>query len=70
MIMCRIETAKLRDFLDIAALDRIAWKHTGEQFIADGEHDPNHCPRANGDHYTRAGNDAIRQPDRDAIGVG
>lgn len=38
MIMCRIETAKLRDFLDIAALDRIAWKHTGEQFIADGEH--------------------------------
>lgn len=26
------------DFLEIAALDRVAWLHTGEPFIADGEH--------------------------------
>jgi ribosomal protein S18 acetylase RimI-like enzyme len=30
--------AKPADFLAIAALDRIAWRHTGEPFIADGEH--------------------------------
>ena len=34
----RIETARPSDFLNIAALDRIAWLHTGEPFIADGEH--------------------------------
>jgi ribosomal protein S18 acetylase RimI-like enzyme len=34
----RIEPAEFSDFLPIAALDRIAWQHTGEQFIADGEH--------------------------------
>jgi ribosomal protein S18 acetylase RimI-like enzyme len=33
-----LETADSKDFLAIAALDRIAWKHTGEPFIADGEH--------------------------------
>lgn len=33
-----IEAARHADFLDIAALDRIAWEHTGEPFIADGEH--------------------------------
>jgi [ribosomal protein S18]-alanine N-acetyltransferase len=30
--------AEPADFLAIAALDRIAWRHTGEPFIADGEH--------------------------------
>jgi ribosomal protein S18 acetylase RimI-like enzyme len=34
----RIESASLADFLKIAALDRVAWRHTGEPFIADGEH--------------------------------
>jgi ribosomal protein S18 acetylase RimI-like enzyme len=34
----RIEAATPADFLAIAALDRVAWLHTGEQFIADGEH--------------------------------
>ena len=33
-----IELARHGDFLNIAALDRIAWLHTGEQYIADGEH--------------------------------
>jgi ribosomal protein S18 acetylase RimI-like enzyme len=33
-----IERAGPADFLHIAALDRIAWRHTGEPFIADGEH--------------------------------
>ena len=33
-----IETARHGDFLNIAALDRVAWQHTGEPFIADGEH--------------------------------
>lgn len=33
-----IETAHAGDFLNLAALDRVAWLHTGEQFIADGEH--------------------------------
>jgi phosphinothricin acetyltransferase len=33
-----IEPATTADFLNIAALDRIAWRHTGEQYIADGEH--------------------------------
>jgi ribosomal protein S18 acetylase RimI-like enzyme len=33
-----IEPAKTSDFLNIAALDRVAWLHTGEKFIADGEH--------------------------------
>jgi ribosomal protein S18 acetylase RimI-like enzyme len=30
--------AEPKDFLPIAALDRIAWVQTGEPFIADGEH--------------------------------
>ena len=33
-----IDVADPTDFLAIAALDRIAWIHTGEQFIPDGEH--------------------------------
>jgi ribosomal protein S18 acetylase RimI-like enzyme len=33
-----IELATPADFLPISALDRIAWLHTGEPFIADGEH--------------------------------
>lgn len=33
-----IEPARNADFLNVAALDRIAWLHTGEPFIADGEH--------------------------------
>lgn len=33
-----IRQAKPEDFLQIAALDRIAWLDTGEPFIADGEH--------------------------------
>ena len=33
-----IEPARCGDFLNIAALDRIAWLHTGEKYIADGEH--------------------------------
>jgi ribosomal protein S18 acetylase RimI-like enzyme len=33
-----IEPAACSDVLAIAALDRIAWEHTGERFIADGEH--------------------------------
>ena len=33
-----IESANMNDFLKIAALDRVAWVHTGEAFIADGEH--------------------------------
>jgi ribosomal protein S18 acetylase RimI-like enzyme len=34
----QIEDARHADFLAVAALDRIAWLHTGEPFIADGEH--------------------------------
>lgn len=34
----RIDHARPADFLNIAALDRIAWLHTGEPHIADGEH--------------------------------
>lgn len=34
----RIEPAEPGHFLPIAALDRVAWQHTGEPFIADGEH--------------------------------
>jgi ribosomal protein S18 acetylase RimI-like enzyme len=34
----RINRAEPHDFLSIAALDRIAWAHTGEPFIADGDH--------------------------------
>ncbi len=34
----KIQPAAASDFLAIAALDRIAWRHTGEPFIADGEH--------------------------------
>jgi len=33
-----IEPAACPDFLAVAALDRIAWEHTHERFIADGEH--------------------------------
>jgi len=33
-----IDGASHEDFLAIAKLDRIAWLHTGEQFIPDGEH--------------------------------
>ena len=33
-----LEPAACADFLAIAALDRIAWRHTGQPFIADGEH--------------------------------
>ncbi|MEX2185661.1 MAG: GNAT family N-acetyltransferase [Pirellulales bacterium] len=33
-----IQQAAASDFLAIAALDRIAWRHTGEPIIADGEH--------------------------------
>jgi [ribosomal protein S18]-alanine N-acetyltransferase len=33
-----IEAARPGDFLAIGALDRVAWLHTGEPFIADGEH--------------------------------
>lgn len=33
-----IEQAIPVDFLEIAALDRAAWVHTGETFIPDGEH--------------------------------
>jgi ribosomal protein S18 acetylase RimI-like enzyme len=33
-----IRRAVAGDFLAIAALDRVAWLHTGEPFIADGEH--------------------------------
>lgn len=33
-----IEPARCGDFLNVAALDRIAWLHTGEKYIADGEH--------------------------------
>jgi ribosomal protein S18 acetylase RimI-like enzyme len=33
-----IQPAAASDFLAIAALDRVAWRHTGEPFIADGEH--------------------------------
>ena len=33
-----IEPAVSQDFLQVSALDRIAWLHTGEQFIPDGEH--------------------------------
>jgi ribosomal protein S18 acetylase RimI-like enzyme len=33
-----ITPAATSDFLAVAALDRIAWRHTGEPFIADGEH--------------------------------
>ena len=36
--MPKIETARQGDFLNVAALDRVAWQHTGEPFIADGEH--------------------------------
>ena len=34
----RIDVAQTTDFLNIAALDRIAWKRTGDNFIPDGEH--------------------------------
>jgi phosphinothricin acetyltransferase len=37
-VAASIEQAGPGDFLDIAALDRIAWLHTGEPYIADGEH--------------------------------
>jgi ribosomal protein S18 acetylase RimI-like enzyme len=37
-MIATIEPAKTTDFLNIAALDRIAWLHTGEKYIADGEH--------------------------------
>ena len=33
-----LRQAAAGDFLDVAALDRIAWLHTGEAYIADGEH--------------------------------
>ena len=33
-----IERAVPADFLEVAALDRVAWVHTGESFIPDGEH--------------------------------
>jgi ribosomal protein S18 acetylase RimI-like enzyme len=33
-----LRQAAAGDFLAIAALDRIAWLHTGEKYIADGEH--------------------------------
>jgi ribosomal protein S18 acetylase RimI-like enzyme len=33
----RIDDARPRDFLAIAALDRVAWLHRGEPFSADGE---------------------------------
>ena len=33
-----LRQAAASDFLEIAALDRIAWLDTGEAFIADGEH--------------------------------
>lgn len=33
-----IEPALPSDFLAIAALDRMAWLHTGEPYVADGEH--------------------------------
>ena len=33
-----LRQAAASDFLPIAALDRIAWLHTGEAHIADGEH--------------------------------
>lgn len=33
-----IERARPHDFLNIAALDRIAWTDSGSQFIPDGEH--------------------------------
>lgn len=34
----QIRQAQPRDFLRVAALDRVAWLHTGEPYIADGEH--------------------------------
>lgn len=34
----RIETAKPDDFLNVAALDRIAWPEVPETYIPDGEH--------------------------------
>lgn len=34
----RVERAIPRDFLDIAALDRIAWPDAADTFIPDGEH--------------------------------
>jgi ribosomal protein S18 acetylase RimI-like enzyme len=33
-----LRQAAAGDFLEVAALDRIAWLHTGEAYIADGEH--------------------------------
>ncbi len=33
-----IESAVPRDFLAVAALDRIAWLHLGDTYIPDGEH--------------------------------
>ena len=33
-----IEAAEFHDFLSVSALDRIAWLHTGQPFIPDGEH--------------------------------
>ena len=33
-----IEQAVPADFIEVAALDRVAWIHTGESFIPDGEH--------------------------------
>ena len=37
-MLYHIEQAVPTDFLEIAALDRVAWVHTGETFIPDGEH--------------------------------
>ena len=34
----RIEVANPGDFLEVAALDRLAWRHLGDNFIPDGEH--------------------------------
>lgn len=33
-----IEAAVSQDFLQVSALDRIAWLHTGHTYIPDGEH--------------------------------
>lgn len=33
-----VETARGRDFLKVAALDRIAWSHVPDAWIPDGEH--------------------------------
>jgi ribosomal protein S18 acetylase RimI-like enzyme len=38
MTQWTIRRAQPSDFLQVAALDRVAWLHTGEPYIADGEH--------------------------------